>query len=65
MQYYSYKESSRPSFTGIIGPSHSATAAAPATAIKSAQDTAKILPIFQHLQLNQAGDILLLHHLNL
>jgi hypothetical protein len=40
MHWRSYEESSRPSVTGITGPSHSATAAAPATAIKSAQDTA-------------------------
>ncbi len=37
----SYTESWRPSLTGMWGPSHSATASAPATAIKSAQDTAR------------------------
>lgn len=35
----SYIESSLPNETGIDGPPHSETATAPATAIRSAQDT--------------------------
>lgn len=37
-----YLESNRPSLTGISGPPQSATASAPATAIKSAHDTTAI-----------------------
>lgn len=40
-QLASYSESCLPSETWIAGPPHTSTASAPATAIKSAQDTKK------------------------